>query len=175
MGEICERDQERRLALDDTQAAHELGLGRLRFIRLWLPGPTRIDDQLLDLWLKRLSPSGGKQAGVEFKIGPQGVRDFEELMRVCRDLGVPVLLVYSPVYYEMQELETNRDQIFERFKEIAQRYDAQLWDYRRSPISFRKDYFVNSEHLNADGAAVFSAEFGAKLAGSGLMKERDTR
>jgi hypothetical protein len=117
----------------------------------------------------------GKQAGVEFKIEPQGVRDFEELMGLCKELDIPVLLVYSPVYYEMQDLEINRDQIFGRFKDVAQRYGAQLWDYRRSPISFRKDYFVNSEHLNADGAAVFSAEFGAALAGSGLMKARDTR
>jgi hypothetical protein len=110
-----------------------------------------------------------KRAGVEFKIEPQGVRDFEALMGLCKELGIPVLLVYSPVYYEMQDLEINRDEIFGRFKDVSRRYGAALWDYRRSPISFRIDYFVNSQHLNAEGAAVFSADFGAALATSGLV------
>jgi hypothetical protein len=109
-----------------------------------------------------------KRAGVEFKIEPQGVRDFEALMGLCKELGIPVLLVYSPVYYEMQDLEVNRDEIFGRFKDVARRYGAALWDYRRSPISFRMGYFVNSQHLNAEGAAVFSTEFGDALAASGL-------
>jgi hypothetical protein len=107
--------------------------------------------------------------GIRFEIEPEGVRGFEELMGLCKDLGIRVLLVYSPVYYEMQALENNRNEIFRRFREIAQRYDAALWDYSRSPISFGKDYFVNSQHLNAEGAAAFSADFAAALAGSALV------
>jgi hypothetical protein len=110
--------------------------------------------------------------GIRFEIEPEGVRAFDEFMKLCRDLEIRVLLVYSPVYYEMQALENNRDEIFGRFNEIAQRYDAALLDYSRSPISFRKDYFVNSEHLNAEGAAAFSAELGTALAGSGLVEAR---
>ena len=107
--------------------------------------------------------------GIGFKIEAEGVRGFEELMGLCRDLGIRVLLVYSPVYYEMQALENNRAEIFGRFKEIAQRYDATLWDYSGSPVCFRKDYFVNSQHLNAEGAAAFSADLAAALAVSGLV------
>lgn len=107
--------------------------------------------------------------GVRFEIEPEGVRDFEELMALCKDRGIPVLLVYSPVYYEMQALEKNRDEIFTLFTEIAQRYDAALWDYSRSPISFRTEYFVNSQHLNAEGAAMFSADLAATLVGSELV------
>jgi hypothetical protein len=110
-----------------------------------------------------------RRAGVRFEIEPEGVRVFEELMRLCKDQGIRVLLVYSPVYYEMQALETNREEIFRRFKDIAQRYDVPFWDYSRSPISFRKEYFVNSEHLNAKGAAVFSADLATALKRSGLV------
>jgi hypothetical protein len=104
-----------------------------------------------------------RPAGVRFEVEPEGVRVFDELMNVCKNLGIRVLLVYSPVYYEMQGLENNREDIFRRFKEIAQRYDVPLWDYSRSPISFSKDYFVNSQHLNAEGAAAFSAELAVAL------------
>jgi len=120
--------------------------------------------------LARLKDS--KPEGIRFEIEPAGVRDFEELLRRCKDLGIPVLLVYSPVYFEEQALEVNRDEIFARFKELAQRYDATLWDYSRSPISFRRDYFVNSQHLNADGAAAFSAALAGDLASSGLLGPR---
>jgi hypothetical protein len=120
--------------------------------------------------LARLKDS--RPAGIQFEIEREGVRDFEGLLARCKELGIRVLLVYSPVYYEEQALETNRDEIFGRFKEIAKRYDATLWDYSRSPISFRKDYFVNSQHLNAEGAAAFSADFAAALASSGPVDRK---
>jgi len=114
----------------------------------------------------------GSHGTVRFKIEPEGVREFEELMALCKQMNIPVLLVYSPVYYEMQKIEVNRDEIFDRFKEIARRYDATLWDYSGSPLSLRRDYFVNSQHLNADGAAAFSADFGTALARSGLLEAK---
>jgi hypothetical protein len=108
-------------------------------------------------------------AGVRFPIEPQGVRDLEELLATCRAQGIRVLLVYSPVYIEMQRLERNRDEIFGLFRELAGRYDAPLWDYSGSAVSGDRGYFVNSQHLNASGAAVFSREFAGKLAHSGLL------
>ena len=113
-----------------------------------------------------------KRDGIQFSIEPEGLRDFEDLIALCKQRQIPVVLVYSPVYYEMQELEMNRDQIFRHFNEIAQRYDAPIWDYSGSPISRRRDYFVNSQHLNAAGAAAFSADFSADLTRSGLFEAR---
>jgi hypothetical protein len=102
--------------------------------------------------------------GVRFTIEPDGVRDFEGMITFCEQRGIPVLLVYSPVYHEMQALEANRDEVFGRFREIAGRHGVPLWDYSASPISLRKEYFYNSQHLNAGGAAAFSDEFAAALA-----------
>jgi hypothetical protein len=113
---------------------------------------------------------GTKASGVEFKIEPEGLEQFEDLVRLCKDRGIKVLLVYSPVYFEMQALETNRDTVFTQFKDIATRYDAPLWDYSDSPITRLTSYFVNSEHLNANGASRFSTEFGQALARSRLLR-----
>jgi hypothetical protein len=108
-------------------------------------------------------------SGVRFPIEPQGVRDLEELLATCRAQGIRVLLVYSPVYVEMQRLERNRDEIFGLFGDLAGRYGAPLWDYSGSAVSRDRGNFVNSQHLNASGAAAFSRQFADQLGRSGLL------
>jgi hypothetical protein len=88
----------------------------------------------------------------------------EALLELCQQQGIRVLLVYSPEYREIQTLTTNRAQIFAKFDELSQRFRASVWDYSASPISSRKEYFYNSQHLNADGALQFSENLAAKLA-----------
>jgi hypothetical protein len=110
---------------------------------------------------RRLNPNG-----VHFDIEPDGIRALEELLRLAREHGSRVVLVYSPVYTEMQRLEQNRDEVFDLFRTIGARYGADLWDYSDSPISSRRDYFVNSEHLNAAGAQAFSHDLASRLAQS---------
>ena len=102
-------------------------------------------------------------AGVTFEIEPQGVRDLEEIPQLCQQHGIPLILVYSPEYIEMQELEQNRDEIFSVFRKIAERYNSKLWDYSSSQISQEKRFFYNSQHLNAAGAATYSNSISARL------------
>ncbi len=80
--------------------------------------------------------SQGRGKGVAFEVDPQGVQDLEALMELSRDRGIAVLLVYSPVYHEMQDIETNRAAIFQQFRAIADRSGAQLWDYSDSTLSY---------------------------------------
>jgi hypothetical protein len=101
--------------------------------------------------------------GVHTEIEIQGVRDVEELVALCKEAGVPLLLVYSPEYHEMQTLERNRDEVFNKIHEICHRFDVPLWDYSGSPISQDRAYFYNSQHLNAVGARVFSSELAHRL------------
>lgn len=102
--------------------------------------------------------------GVRFPVEPAGVAVFEDMLRLCRDRGIPVLLVYSPVYSEMQALERNRDEVFARFRSLADQYGATLWDYSQLPMSSDRAYFYNSQHLNAEGAARFTGGLAAALA-----------
>jgi hypothetical protein len=107
--------------------------------------------------------------GVRFEIEPQGVRDLTELIEVCREQGVAVVLVYSPEYSEMQKLERNRAEVFAKFKEIAARFQVPLWDYSESPLCQSRANFYNSQHLNAEGAEAFSTDIALRLAASGLL------
>jgi hypothetical protein len=109
--------------------------------------------------LKAMNPDG-----VRFEIEADGVKEMEGLLRLCREQGIKVLLVYSPEYQEMQTLTTNRAQVFAHFDELRDQFGVPVWDYSNSPISARKQNFYNSQHLNADGAAMFSQELGARIA-----------
>ena len=102
--------------------------------------------------------------GMRFEIEADGVKEMEDLLRLCKEQGIKVLLVYSPEYLEMQKLTTNRAQVFARFDELSNRFGAPILDYSASPISARRENFYNSQHLNAGGARTFSMDLAKTLA-----------
>jgi hypothetical protein len=110
-----------------------------------------------------------KPNGVRFDIETDGVKQMEELLRICEEQGIKVLLVYSPEYREMQTLTMNRAQLFERFAELTDRFGAPVWDYSSSLISARRGNFYNSQHLNAEGAMTFSEDLAEKLATDSIL------
>ena len=109
--------------------------------------------------LKAINPDG-----VRFEIEADGIKDMEELLRLCKEQGIKALLVYSPEYQEMQTLTRNRAQVFVYFNKLRDQFGVPVWDYSGSPISARRQNFYNSQHLNADGAAAFSREVGIRIA-----------
>ena len=106
---------------------------------------------------------GSRHEGVTFEIEPQGVKDLEEIPTICAANGIKMVFVYSPEYVEMQALERNRQEVFALFRTIANRYGTPVWDYSDSPICRERDYFYNSQHLNADGAATYSNSIAGRL------------
>jgi len=101
-------------------------------------------------------------------IDAGGVAAMQELISLCRRQDIRVMLVYSPQYYEMIALTRNRERVFALFRSIADRNGVSFLDYSRSPISQTRDYFYNSQHLNARGAAVFSEDLARRLSTMGF-------
>ena len=102
--------------------------------------------------------------GVHVQIEPAGVRALEDLVRLCRTEEIPLLLVYSPEYREMQSFTTNRDELFGHFQQLSERFQVPLWDYSKSVISQDRSNFYNSQHLNRLGASAFSTELAGRIA-----------
>jgi hypothetical protein len=102
--------------------------------------------------------------GVRFEMTSEGTKCIEEIAEICRSEGVPLLFAYSPEYKPMQEIEVNRREIFDQFRDIAARYDVPLWDFSDSPVCLDRDLFYNSQHLNHQGASQFSRELALRLA-----------
>ena len=160
-------------AIDNTRFTWLIGL---RALSGWNPKDLRYAgfDPRYTAWnedfdrFKRANPHG-----VTFPIEPAAVRDLEQLIREATTHGSRVLLVYSPVYYEMQMLERGRGTLFRQFQQIADRSGAELWDYSDSPISRRRELFYNSQHLNAEGARLFSADLAGRL--TSRLTERDVQ
>src|SRR5262249_44115240 len=56
-----------------------------------------------------------------------------------------------------------------RFDELTHRFGASVWDYSSSPTSARRENFYNSQHLNAEGAMIFSNDLAERLAADPVL------
>jgi hypothetical protein len=101
--------------------------------------------------------------GVSWPIEPAGLQLIEDLVHLCQERGIKLIFVYSPEYSEMQKLTKNRAEIFDHFRQLSTRYEIPLWDYSDWEYAANTAYFTNSQHLNADGAAVFSQNLSNRL------------
>lgn len=101
--------------------------------------------------------------GVSYRIEPRGVASLERCLRLAQESHAKMILIFAPEYIEMQRLEKNREEIFENFRELAAKYGAEFWDYSDSPLSRDRGHFYNSQHLNAQGAELFSEDVARRL------------
>jgi hypothetical protein len=102
--------------------------------------------------------------GTRFEIEPAGVRVMDDLIQVCHDRGIKLIFVYSPEYREMQSLTQNRPEIFAKFRELSEQHQIPIWDFSDWAHSADTDFFRNSQHLNAEGAELFSRDLARRLA-----------
>lgn len=103
--------------------------------------------------------------GVAFEFEREAIYDLQSIVNLCAARGITIIMSYSPVYWEMQKLERNREEIFEQFRAIAKAANSPLWDFSRSSICLDRENFYNSQHLNARGAELFSRELAQMLKG----------
>ena len=109
--------------------------------------------------------------GVNFEIEEYGLSTVEEVARICRDEGIKLVFVYSPEYGEVQQITSNRSQIFEVFRSISKRYSAEFLDYSDWEQSFNREFFQNSQHLNVLGARAFSEDLARRFREQGLIAD----
>lgn len=103
-------------------------------------------------------------SGFSYAMDTNGIASLQGIIQTCNDHGVPLLMVYSPEYSEIQSAETNRADIFREFRVLAEQGHVGLWDYSDSPLCQDRRWFQNSQHLNDEGAERFSADLAARLA-----------
>jgi hypothetical protein len=154
-------------------AVQDLRFGWLAGLRdaVWPPRP----DSLIDGFKPRHTPWTGEfeqfraanPDGFDVSIEAEGLRQFEQLLKLCADKGIRLVLAFSPEYLPVQQLTRNRAAIFSRLSSLARQHGAVLVDFSASPISANQRYFYNSQHLNADGAAAFTRALAQQLAGGG--------
>ncbi len=102
-------------------------------------------------------------SGITYEIEEEAIKSLRAIIELGRSRNIEIILVYSPEYYENYELTLNRDEIFEMFKSVAAEYGVPFWDYSDIPLTHDTNYFYNSQHLNREGAAIFSDMFARDL------------
>lgn len=81
-----------------------------------------------------------------------------------------VVLIKTPIYYELQQRFTNREEMCHLYDSIARVADVGLLDYWDHPVVYDSSYFCNSSHLNKRGAEIISLQLAYDLKGIGVGK-----
>jgi hypothetical protein len=101
--------------------------------------------------------------GALFPINAIGVAEFERLIVVLQQHGADVVIVFSPEWEDVRRLERNRDDVMRRYAAIAADHHVPFIDYSDSAPAGNQSLFYNSQHLNRQGAKVFTTRLASDL------------
>ena len=82
---------------------------------------------------------------------------FEEYLKECQQRNIKIVFVFTPQYIEGQKFVSNWPVIMSLYYDFSRKYEIPFLDYSVDSISFRKEYFYNSGHLNKAGSQIFTA------------------
>lgn len=107
-----------------------------------------------------------KQDGYLVDVSDDGVNSLKEYITFCKNNKINLILVYSPDFYQLYKYQQNRKEIKDLYYKITTENNIPFLDYSDScSLSYNKEYFYNSQHLNKIGADIFSVDLGERLYG----------
>ncbi|MFN4149913.1 MAG: hypothetical protein ACK4IX_03135 [Candidatus Sericytochromatia bacterium] len=96
--------------------------------------------------------------GIHVKIDNQMKNDFEEFLLECKKDNIKVFLIYAPEYFELNKYIYNKKAVINLYKTLADKYNFTFIDFSNDKLSFNKNLFYNSQHLNKEGSELFTNE-----------------
>ena len=103
--------------------------------------------------------------GISSEISQPALDEFEGFLKYCKRNDIKVILDFAPIFYEEMQMEHNLDTLRGIFRKYAKQYDIPLLDYTTDSMCYIKKYFYNSQHLNKDGAILFTTKLANDLKG----------
>jgi len=110
--------------------------------------------------------------GIKTVIQRRIVAEFEEFLSYCNANNIKVILEFAPVYHEEYLMEKNVGDVLQIFNGLSLKYSVPIFDHSNDSLCYDKKYFFNSQHLNKDGAELFSTTVANDLKDSILMGSR---
>ncbi len=101
--------------------------------------------------------------GLDAEINNESVELFDNFLNDSKNNSIDVILVYAPEYVEGHKYFNNRNDVIQIYKNAAKKYGFSFIDFSNDPISLDKSLFYNSQHLNKQGAELFSHKLAAYI------------
>jgi hypothetical protein len=101
--------------------------------------------------------------GVHTTIDKSTCDLFEEYILECKQKNIALFLVYTPVYYEFIPYDLDRQVLFDYLETVSKKYDVPFLDYSEDKLTFNKNYFFNSQHLNKEGSELFTKKLSSDI------------
>ncbi len=108
--------------------------------------------------------------GEKFDISSRAIKGYEELISICRTNHIQIILVFPPAYYEsVYGYTKNVNEIFQTYRDITRKHNIKFLDYSKIPITYNQKYFYNSQHMNKEGAVLFSGQLAHDIQAQKLL------
>ena len=110
---------------------------------------------------------------IDFSSCDESISIFREHLEKCKEKGVQIIFVYSPLYIgaQLKMDENNKKEMYNTFANIAREFDIPIVSWLDSPICEDTFYFYNATHLNAIGAKKFTQELSLCIDSLGLLTD----
>jgi len=122
-------------------------------------------------WSDDFSKAKLKMNKYKISLDEKTVVLFEKFLKDMNEEGVKVVFVYTPEFIEGQKFIQGRKELISLYSKFSKQYNIPFYDFSKDAICYRKDFFYNSNHLNKEGAELFTRKFVDTLLQSKIMKE----
>lgn len=95
---------------------------------------------------------------------PEIMEGYAGIIRSCRDRGIDVIIVLSPLYKQFSKWLTNEAEVVSYLHDFAAEQNVRLFNYSRSAVCDDKSLFADPAHLNREGSNRFTRIFIRDLA-----------
>lgn len=100
---------------------------------------------------------------INYVLDKTVIESISEIIAVCKLNNIKPVFVVSPLYCKLSDMIANKSVSITMLKQLANQSDIPFLDYTDDEMCNKKEYFVNSRHLNMAGAMLFSQKFAAQL------------
>ncbi len=110
--------------------------------------------------------SGEVLENFSFGIDPILIDRIMKFISKQAENGSQSFAVIAPEFNSVWKFESNRNEAVEEVYSIAKKYKVRIINFSDTSykVNFDKNYFYNTQHLNAKGATLFSKDFCDSLA-----------
>ena len=101
--------------------------------------------------------------GAVFPIDSEAVSLVNDFLNFCKTNDIKVIMFYPPTFYQGLVYIKNKKEILDVFNNFSAEYNVPFYNYMYDSLTYRRENFYNSQHLNRRAAEIFTTELAATI------------